>query len=434
MVAILHWPLFVAPIEQSDSVDRTLFILEKLGNPQNNLKNIFHITGTNGKGSTSVYIENILRSCGISVNLYTSPHIYYYNERIKLNGIDISDANLYCHVEAVREICEKYNIYPTMFEVTTIAAFLAFSENPAQATVVEVGMGGRMDATNVFHNNPPIAAIFTPIHIDHIEFLGATVEMNAIEKSFIIKQGTKIISAPQQKTTIDILQAQSRDMQSSVYLYGEDFCIDFIEERPLNMVFSSANEQLMLEKPSLAGSHQIINAAVAIMSVCVNRNCFSAKINENHISNGIKTAYWPVRMEPVLNRKIVSILPEGSEVFIDGAHNISGAQAIANFLAEKTDALQNYIIVGRTKNTDSFNFLLRFKDIVKKIFAVRVQLEAMPQAPELIVSSGLKAGIEIEKANNILDAIEKISIICGTNPVRIIICGSLYLARDLKAI
>jgi dihydrofolate synthase/folylpolyglutamate synthase len=419
MTAMPHWPLYLGPNKDlTNSVSKVLFILNLLDNPQDKLQGVIHITGTNGKGSTANYIYNILRSHGFNVNLYTSPHIYQCNERIVMNGGQISDENLYFYFEKLRLICEQHDIEPTLFEATTIVGFMAFADTNADFNVIEVGMGGKNDATNVFKKS---LAVFTPIHVDHARFLGNTPIQNALQKIGIVKQNSVIVSAPQTKEVQDFILNFG---DHKVYLYDRDYKVVKIEDDEQKIVFEFGENLMLLDKPKLLGDHQLTNMAVAIMVVIAcDIDIFVDKIND-----GIANTYWPVRMEPVK----FDILPSKSEVFMDGAHNVSGAFAVANFLKQYQNTHKLYIINGRTKNTDSYGFLQQFVGVTDGIMTVRVQLEALPEAPEVIVAEGLKLGLKIQKTDNILDAIQKIADDCNNEPCVVVICGSLYLARDVR--
>jgi dihydrofolate synthase/folylpolyglutamate synthase len=420
MTAMPHWPLYLGPNKDlTNSVQKVLSILNLLDNPQDKLQGVIHITGTNGKGSTANYIYNILRSHNFKVNLYTSPHIYECNERIILNDSKINDKDMYFYFEKLRLICEQNNVEPTLFEATTIVGFMAFADTNADFNVIEVGMGGKNDATNVFKKS---LAVFTPIHVDHIRFLGSTPIQNVLEKIGIVKEGSEVICAPQIKEVEDFIKNFGNN---KTYIFDKDYGVSKIEEEPDKIVFNFGENLMLLDKPKLRGDHQITNVAVAIMSVIAcNIDIFVDKINE-----GIQNTKWPVRMEPVK----CDILPPKSELFIDGAHNISGAFAVANFLKQHKNTHKLYIINGRTKNTDSYGFLQQFVGVTDMIMAVRVQTEALPEAPEIIVAEGKKLGLNIKKGDNINDSLEKIALDCQEKPACVVICGSLYLARDLAS-
>lgn len=426
MTAMPHWPLYLGPNKDlTSSVERVKLMLNLTNNPQAKLNGVVHITGTNGKGSTANYIANILHSHGFSVNLYTSPHIYECNERIVLNGSKISDEDLYFYFEKLREICEINNIEPTLFEATTVVAFMAFAQNNASFNIIEVGMGGKNDATNVFDKS---LAVFTSIHVDHARFLGNTPLQNIAQKIDILKPNQKAVSAPQSKDVNDFIKKYGKQNNCDISFFDTDYIVEQIEEKPRKMIFSINDNLMLLDKPGLAGDHQLINASVAIMSVIK----LGIEVEAKKINQGIAQTQWPVRMQPITDKCFTDLLPSQSLIFMDGAHNVSGAFIVGNFLKQYKNTHKLYIINGRTKNTDSYGFLQQFVDIVDGVIAVRVTLEALSEAPEIIVEEGLKLGLNIKKGDSILDAVQKISYDCGENKSIVVICGSLYLARDVK--
>jgi len=268
-----HWPLYLGVNKDStNAVEKLSKILEILHNPQNKLLNVIHITGTNGKGSTASYISEILKQSGFKVGKYTSPHIHLCNERIQINNEMISDNDLYDTIEQIRLVCEDLKIDLTIFECTTLAMIIYFEKRKCDFNVVEVGMGGMLDATNVFDKNPPIISIITSVHLDHTKFLGNTPEEIAFQKCFIIKPNSICISAAQTINVKKIIQARCNAINTKAYFYNEDFEGSYIENDDKNWIFEinserhNIKEEVILPRPSLSGDHQIINAALAVMS------------------------------------------------------------------------------------------------------------------------------------------------------------------------
>ncbi len=426
MTAMPHWPLFLGSIKDTtNSLERVKKILNLIENPEAQLKGVVHITGTNGKGSTANYITNILKEHGFSVNLYTSPHIYECNERIVINGNKITDHEIYFYFEKLRILCENNNIEPTLFEATTIVAFMIFAKTTADFNIIEVGMGGKNDATNVFENS---MAVFTPIHIDHIAFLGSTPIENAWQKIDILKKNQGAVIGPQISEVNAFIKEYAKTHNCDANFFNEDYSIEKIEEKPTKMIFSFNNNLMLLDRPVLKGDHQLINAAVATMSVIQ----LGVEIEANKTSRGLLKTKWAVRMESIYDKCFTDILPSKSLVFIDGAHNISGAKVVKEFLQNYKQNYKIYIINGRSKNTDSKGFLEQFIEIADGIVAIRVTMEALAEPPEIIVEIGLKLGLNIQKGANIKNALEIIAKQSNNHKVMVVICGSLYLARDLK--
>jgi dihydrofolate synthase/folylpolyglutamate synthase len=267
MAFVPHWPIYHAykmNIRHS-SLEMMKKALNSLGNPELSLDKIFHVTGTNGKGSVSTYIANMIRSAGCKVNLYRSPSIHNCNEMINLNGIDISDDELRFHIEEIRIICEKNNIQLNMFDVMTVAMLLAFSKSKADVNVIEVGMGGIFDSTNVFDQNAPTCSILTSIHIDHAKFLGSDITSILRHKMGIIKPDSLCISVNLEEKNSQILRQYCNSINTKVYIMNEDF---FVHDNSNNLVIKIPHSNdIEISKPTMRGVHQCINASLATMAV-----------------------------------------------------------------------------------------------------------------------------------------------------------------------
>ena len=353
---------------------------------------------------------------------------------------------LYSLLEKIRSVCEKENIEITVFEATTIVAFMAFSENEADVNVIEVGMGGRLDATNVFEDNQVLVSVFTSIDVDHIKFLGDTALKNALEKSDIIKNNGVVISGPQKEDVAELLKLICEDRNCATGFFGEDFNIEILNDKKFSYLFQ--NQKMTLDLPYLLGNHQVVNAATAIMSILAGEKF---AIDINHINAALKNTYLPARMQKVTNIKLINMFNKNCEIYMDGAHNTLGAMIVADFIRQKNDNKRNYLIIGRTADTDSTDFLKSFENLVTAFMTVRVTGEPLSDAPENIVKSGKSIGIEnIFNSNNLLQALEDIKkfddslmhshsnlvnlAVNNSESIRIIICGSFYLARDLKSL
>ena len=422
-------------------------VLEKLDNPHKKLPPVIHISGTNGKGSTASLIAEIFSCSGKKIHLYTSPHLQDCNERIVLSGEKISDNFLFEIMEETRIAAGETPL--TFFEAFTIGAFLAFSRAPADLLVVECGMGGRIDATNIITEK--LLTVITPISFDHVEYLGNSIERIALEKAMIIRPETPLIVASQPAAAKNIIKILAGDQKIPAYFYDEDFSVEMNEEageladdfaKGFNFYFQDYFLE-NLPKPALPGSHQYINFATAIAASLLTRNSdnFSNENSEivsnlaanndrdffTSVSKAITSVTWPSRLERIKN-SLEKLLPEGSELWIDGAHNEAGAFALSRWITEQKDEKENFVICGFSKNKCKKEFLEKFRNVAKLV-AVRVSGEPNPESAEKISEIGAKIGMKISVAGDLSEALQRISRV----PSRVVICGSLHLARDVKS-
>ena len=446
---IPHWPIYTGPNKDfAGAIERTKSILAKLGNPQNKMKNIIHITGTKGKGSTALYISNILLACGYKVNTYTSPHIFECNERILINGKMITDEELLEATEAVRYVCEegehKENpIEPAMFEAMTCSAFLLMSKHEADFNIIEVGMGAVNDATNVFDDNPPIACVFTPIHIDHKKFLGSSVEEVAYHKSFLMKRGVKnVILSSQCKEAKQVIKDIASDLGiRNVYAYKEDYEA-FLDEKTRQPIYESETFDTCFPfaKPNMSGDYQLVNCACAITTCLACQNDgIAEKLILDAINEGISKTINIVRMQKITNEKIIKLLPKESIFYVDGAHNQLASHALAEWIKEFKQNNQDFkivVAVARTKGADNEAFLKEFlewnRPITDLLIATRANLESIPEPPEKIEEAGKNLGFYTTTAYTIKEVVEKTASIFKNSKVILICTGSLYIARDIN--
>ncbi len=395
------WPIPLGSKPIDLGLKRVVEALEKMENPHLKLPPAIHIAGTNGKGSTLAFLLAILEAAGYKCHVYTSPHLVEFNERIVVAGEITSDEFLTEVLNETKKLTENVNL--TFFEGTTLAAILAFSKVKADFVLLETGMGGRLDATNIIDS--PLLTIITPISLDHTEFLGDTIEKIAYEKACIMKKDTPCVVAPQVEEVMNVLK-----------IYAEKVGSKIIYHQP-----STINYQ-----PSLLGKHQYMNAAVAIQSALELRNK-GYKISDEVIKKGISSAKWPARLQNVSD-------VFGMEIYLDGSHNPQGAETISEFLKEKNIGAEkdNYLIIGMLKNKDVEGFLkaLRQNDNrIKKIFFIKIPDEPNSANPEDLIKIADKIfnnmSVEREVAKNLDDTLNKIENIQNK---RVIICGSLYLA------
>ncbi len=423
MIYMPHWPKPIGSRPKDFSLDRIKSFLNKLGKPEKKIPPIIHIAGTNGKGSTLSFIRYIMQAAGYKVHTYTSPHLVNFNERIVVAGTDVDDSELHNSLEECRIAVAEQPI--TLFEATTIAAFLAFARHKADITLVEVGMGGRLDATNVIDN--PILTIITSIALDHTEYLGPTVETIACEKAGIMKPSVPCVIAPQEKSIMNTLEHHAINKKSPLYRRGLEWNC---EKQNNRMVFQSTIQSIEFSLPSLKGDHQIINAGNAIAACSILSGKYGFNIGEEDIASGLQSTYWPARLESIKEGNLISFLPKDWQLFLDGAHNNDGARVLAKWIKDNfTEGV--YMIFGVTRNRNVAEFLEHLKSYIKLLCAVCVKSEPKATSTDLIREGAHNIGINSIECESISDAISNYILKASIQNVKIIlICGSLFLARD----
>lgn len=422
-----HFPIFTGNVHSYDP-GKVKFLLLKLGNPERRLKNIIHVVGTNGKGSNVAYLKSILTTAGFGVNSYTSPHLYACNERINILGHSILDEKLFYLTEKVRILCEQEVLDITILESLTIVAILAFSATNADFNIFEAGMGGLNDATNVFEDTACV--ILTSISLDHTKFLGETTYQIAKQKLGVLRSFVPLVLAP---CTSDVLLAvleEVKNHDAKPFFYGKDYNICRLEFEDgvygIEYAFRE-KEAVILPLPPLFGEHQIFNLATSLTAI----NVLDITISEEKLMNGILDTKWPGRLEKIMIPKILDVLPNGSEVWFDGAHNPGGAQALATWLESDMEKYENVLIVSKTKGSDALNFLRAFDGMIKFGIAIKGLGEIFPENPEVLAQSFNLLKIPHFVAQDLTDAF----IVCQnqnySKTLRVLITGSLYLARDI---
>ena len=421
MVHMPHWPLPFYDSKRKYDLERISLILDKLGNPQDKLPPTIHIAGTNGKGSTLAFLEAIFKKAGYKAHKYTSPHLLNFNERIVINNKMIDNDQLYYYTERVRSVCEEYNIYPTFFEGTTAIAFLAFSEIKSDILLLETGVGGRIDPTNIVTKK--ILNIIGPISYDHTEYLGNSLKLIAGEKAGIITKDTPCIISNQTEEVSETLFDFCARKNVDPFTCSYDFSI---EKTQNGFKYLEKEIELDLPMPSLAGDHQILNASTAIAGIMRLKDRYY--ISNQNIIDGITSTKWPSRLEKISSGVLYKNYPN-ADIWIDGAHNPDGARMLANWLEDNHNDRDIFLIIGLTKGRDIKDFINPFKNIAKNIYGILVQSE-----PSAYSSSELKEKSDniIQEAYDIEDACNKIST-KSKEPV-ILITGSLYLLGDLQKV
>jgi dihydrofolate synthase/folylpolyglutamate synthase len=424
MVKMPHWP---KPFGKNLIVDLKLkkvkLLLDRLGNPEKKLPPVIHVAGTNGKGSTIAFLKAILNAAGYTTHQYTSPHLIRFNERIVIADDEITDRQLFEVMDECRVHANDINI--NFFEATTVGAFLAFSRYSADILLLETGLGGRLDATNVMEN--VLLSIITPISYDHMEFLGESLLEIATEKAGIIKKNSPCVVSWQEKKVLNFLSKRCAQLQSKSYVWRNDWNFAKIDDG-FSYLDIKGGWKIDFPMPNLKGIHQIINASTAIAAIKSIADNFN--VSNDQINEGLLHAQWPARMQKIENGMLASLLPPNSELWLDGAHNTFGAEMIAATITELS-FMPTFLINGRSKDRDIEGFLMCFKDKVEHVFAVAVECEPLSEKPERIRVTAEKLGFKTSTCDSLMEAVRNCIKLSDERPIRIVICGSLYLAGDV---
>lgn len=392
-------------------LDRVWRLLAALDNPQDRLPPVIHIAGTNGKGSTQAMIRAGLEASGASVHAYTSPHLARFHERIRLAGELISEA----HLTEVLDECYAANggAAITYFEITTCAALLAFARTPADFTLLEVGLGGRLDATNVVAQ--PALTVITPISIDHEQFLGNTLAKIAAEKAGILKRGVPCVVGPQEDEALEVIEAMAARLGAPLLAHGQHWHVGREGDR---LIYQDDSGLLDLPLPNLPGAHQIQNAGTALAALRhLGRDEASAEA-------AVTRADWPARMQRLRHGPLIDAAPP-AELWLDGGHNPAAGQALATHLASLPKR-PTYLICGMLNTKDIAGYLSPMAPHVTRLTAVSIPGEANTLPADTTAAAATKAGMQADTAPSVQHAITQIA---RTDPhARILICGSLYLA------
>lgn len=396
------------------TLDRVWRLLEALDNPQRKMPPVIHIAGTNGKGSTQAMIRAGLEGMGKSVHAYTSPHLARFHERIRLAGELIDEA----HLTEILDECYAKNggIDITYFEITTCAALLAFARTPADYTLLEVGLGGRLDATNVIDD--PALTVITPVSIDHEQFLGNTLAKIAAEKAGIIKRGIPCVVGPQPDEALEVIEARAAALGAPLLVYGQHWHV--YEERG-RLVFQDETGLLDLPLPALLGAHQIQNAGAALAAL---RHLGA---DDAACEAAMRDAVWPARMQRLKTGPLVEAAGE-AELWLDGGHNAAAGIALADVLAG-LPARPTHLICGMLNTKDIGGYLRPLAPHVASLHAVSIPGEANTLPADVTAAAATKAGIIAHEAHSVSEALADIR--AQNKESRILICGSLYLAGNI---
>lgn len=393
------------------TLDRVHRLLAAMGHPETRLPPVIHVAGTNGKGSTQAMIRAGLEAGGAKVHAYTSPHLAWFHERIRLAGELITEPALMALLDDCMAANGEAEI--TFFEITTCAAFLAFARTPADYTLLEVGLGGRLDATNVV--DKPALTIITPVSIDHQQYLGETLPEIAFEKAGIIKRGVPVVVGPQTDEGMAVIEARAMRLGAPVLAFGQHW---HVHEEHGRLVFQDENGLLDLPLPNLPGPHQVHNAGAALMAL---RHLGASA---EQCEAAVTRAVWPARMQRLKTGPLVDLAP-GVELWLDGGHNPAGGQAVAATLARMAPR-PTHLICGMINTKDVKGYMEPLAPVAESLHAVSIPGEKNTLPAEVTCEAARGAGIRATVSGSVAEALSEIA---ATEPgARVLICGSLYLA------
>jgi len=406
------------------SLDRILHLLEKLGSPHLKLPPIIHIAGTNGKGSASAFARALLEAAGHKVHVHTSPHLVTWHERYRIGQVGggryVEDEIL---AEALDRAMRANDDAPiTVFEVMTAVTFLLFSQYPADATILEVGLGGRLDATNVIEH--PASTLIMSISLDHQDYLGDALEGIALEKAGIIKPGAPLIIGCQQERRIyDILSARADEKGVAAHIFGRDY---LSREENDRFIFQNSQTLMNLPRPRLRGNFQLANAAAAIEAV----QLAGFNIDEAIATQAMNQVTWPGRLQKIDRGALRQILPPHVELWLDGGHNPEAGEMVAQFLAAKQarEGMEIILVSGMINSKDAKHYFAAFRDCVSHIYTVPVEMSDSGIDPADLAAAARSSGLNAHIANSLEEALASIVTLMGAQkPYMVMICGSLYL-------
>lgn len=404
------------------SLERMERILAALDNPERKLPPVIHVAGTNGKGSTVAFARAMIEAAGLTAHCYTSPHLVRFHERIRLAGELIAET----HLSDLLEECEAANggAPITFFEITTAAAFLAFSRTPADYLILEVGLGGRLDATNMIDR--PRATAITSIGLDHQQFLGETIEQIALEKAGILKRGVPAVIGRMPQDARTAIEDVAERVGAPLAIAGQDWDV---HEQHGRLVFQDGSGLLDLPLPALRGGHQINNAgnAIALMRALADR-----RIGENEIARGLQTARWPARLQRLKGGQLSRLLPPRAELWLDGGHNADAGVVLAEALAAmaRADGKPLTLIWGMLNTKDASQFFRPLAGLAGRVITLTIPGEPNAIPAEDLAQTVRCLAVTAETATGVENAVRQ----AAAGPAsRILICGSLYLAGHVLA-
>lgn len=405
-----------------DRVDR---LLERLDHPERKLPPVIHVAGTNGKGSTLAYLRTALEEAGYRVHVYTSPHLVKFHERIRLAGELIGEDELI----ALLEDCEEANNHEqiTFFEITTVAAILAFANDPADVVLLETGLGGRLDATNVIER--PAMTIITEISFDHQQFLGDTIAKIASEKAGILKPGVPCVVSRQLPDAIDVIQARADEIGSPLMVCDRDWQIERIND---GFKVLADGEARYLPAPGLLGEHQYMNAATAAVAL---EHLDGFELPGEAIARGLQMATWPARFQKLAHGPLLEMLPNGWDVWLDGGHNEAAARSIAEEVKRwrrEGDDRPLHLVFGMLNSKDPREFLVPMADVIASMHTLTIPGEENALPGEELAAIAATHDVSAVVSDSPEAAFQSLAE-SADGPGVVLICGSLYLAGCILA-
>jgi dihydrofolate synthase / folylpolyglutamate synthase len=405
-------------------------LVERLGHPERKLPPVVHVAGTNGKGSTIAYLRAILEAAGHRVHVYTSPYLVRINECYRLGGAGGGTLVEDDELRRVLEHCERVNAGEpiTIFEIETAAAFHLFAQHAADAVLLEVGLGGRLDATNVIET--PLASVISPIGMDHTEFLGDELAKIAREKAGIIKPNVPVICAEQTAEAAAVIEQSARRMHAPLHAAGQDWHVNVERGR---LVYQDDRGLMDLVAPRLFGRHQFDNAGLAIATL---RALPRFRIEPSAFEAGIVNTEWPARMQRLASGPLVEQGPGGCEIWLDGGHNADGGRVAATALGDLEERVSRplVVIVGMMANKDAGSFLANFAGLTRHIVAVTIPDRENAMPPDRLADAARSLGMRVENAAGVEAALRSLARLAYEVPPRILITGSLYLAGHVLSL
>ncbi|MDB5424866.1 MAG: bifunctional dihydrofolate synthase/folylpolyglutamate synthase [Phenylobacterium sp.] len=398
-------------------------LLAVLGHPERRLPPVIHVAGTNGKGSTVAYLRAIAEAAGLKVHALTSPHLVRFSERIRIAGELITDEEL----NALTDRLEAANAGEpiSFFEITTVLAIQAFADTPADLCLIEVGLGGRFDATNIFDR--PAVSVITPIDYDHLEMLGPELGKIAWEKAGIVKHGRPVVSARQPEEAAAVVEREADDRMAPLFLMGRDF--DAWEERGRLMV-QMPDRLLDLPPPSLFGGYQFENAGLAVAAALT----FDHDLSEEVLAAGVSSAIWPARFQRLTKGPLAALAKaRGSDLWLDGGHNPHAGRALAEAASRLVDRDPRplVLVAGMFARKDAEGFFRPFAEMRPRVIATTFDSPNAAPAEELVEAAS-KVGLSPETAANVADGVARALEMDGPAP-HVLICGGLHFAGEVLA-